>query len=294
MTDASTVPDGDIAVGVPMFQRKRALTQFLESVPKYVSTVYIADNGKIDDHADIYDESHPFEITVIDIEYDKGIGACRRAIADRVTERYIWIGDNDMYFIRNTDLRQLRQILEANGKLGGVSGWLFEQNRVRSGATNLQSHNDTVLKASAEPQKLYADPAPYGVFDMIPQAGLFRREVFDTYTYDAKIHNTEHFDFFYGHKQAGEWGFASTPSVLIGHAPNIDRKYRETVRGDNPIDMETMQRKWGIEDVNIGSHADWVDTRQRSTAEAGFDLLRHLTPLKLWLPIRRIAKRWLA
>jgi len=35
----------EIAVGVPMYSRVEALRQLLESVPNYVSTVYIAESG---------------------------------------------------------------------------------------------------------------------------------------------------------------------------------------------------------------------------------------------------------
>lgn len=280
-----------IALGVPVFCRTDALRRLLKSTPEYVSSVYIADNGELDERGDLYSTDWPFELEVIDVPYDAGIGPCRHAIGEAVSESYLWVGDNDMEFLRRGDLSRLRDILEANPSLGGVSGWLNEDDTVRSGARNLFEHNGTVFKTVRGTPTVEVNPLPFARFDMIPQCGLFRTEIFDDYAYDPDIFNSEHLDFFYGHKQLGKWDFASTPAVVIKHNRNIDPEYRESKRGSNRIDFELMQEKWGFDDVQIGQRPDWMSTRERSALEQGFDVFRRATPPRVWIPVRNAVRR---
>lgn len=283
----------DIAVGVPMFQREQALKQFLNSVPTYVTTAYIADNGHTKEHAHIYENEYAFDIQVIELDYDSGIGACRNAIAESVSEPHLWIGDNDMQFVDESDLWRLYEILDHWPELGGVSGFLVEGNEIRSGATDLNKINDTLIK-STNTKQIINEPYPHAIVDMPPQAGLFRTEIFDTYTFDATLTNTEHADFFYGHKQEGVWKFASTPSVLIKHNKMIDADYRENQRSSKTNDMDIFEDKWGVSHITIGEQTDWITTRNRTDFEFLFDILRRFAPPSIWIPIRRIAKRVVA
>jgi hypothetical protein len=279
-----------IAVGVPVFSRTAALEQFLKSVPEYVRTVYVGDNGRTEDRRDLYERDWPWRLSVQDVPFDAGIGACRHHIANVVEEPYLWVGDCDMVIQRKGDLRVLRDILESHPDLGGVSGWLREGDTIRSGARQLVYHDETVYKTVPETPSVEADPVPFARFDMIPQCGLWRTAAFDTYTYDESIYNSEHIDFFWAHKKADQWDWASTPAVIVDHQRNIDPEYRRSKRGQNHIDFDTMARKWGFSDVQIGQRPDWITTRERSFFERGFDLFRDLTPPAVWVPVRRLLK----
>jgi len=282
--------DRPIGVGVPVFSRTRALEQFLESVPEYVETVYVADNGETEDRHDLYDREWPWTLELLDLPYDVGIGRCRNEIATAVEEPYLWVGDCDMVIQRDGDLRALRRLLDVHIDLGAVSGWLREGDTIRSGARNLLEREGVVYKTVPDTPEVTADPLPFARFDMIPQCGLWRTEIFEDYTYDADIYNSEHIDFFYGHKRLGEWQFASTPAVVVDHQRNIDPEYRKD-RGQNHIDFPTMNEKWGFHDVQIGQRPDWVTTRERSRFERGFDIFRESTPPAVWVPVRRVLSR---
>lgn len=278
----------EIAIGVPMFTREQALENLLASVPEYVSTVYIADNGR-DTMRDCYHETYPFTLHVIELPYDCGIAQCRRAITDRCSEAYLWIGDNDMQFTSDHDLRILQAILDENPRLGGVSGWLLEGDSVRAGARDLEMHGSTAIKEAVDTPEIEHAPYPFARFDFIPQAALFRTECFDDYTYDPELRNTEHLDFFVGH-QATDWEFASTPAVLIRHHRDIDSEYRAT-RGDDHADFELTAEKWGIADTAPGARPDWGYVRDRTVPQQAFDIVKRVTPPSVWLPIKRGCKK---
>jgi hypothetical protein len=280
-----------MAVGVPVYSRTAALEQLLESVPEYVSTVYVADNGPPEQQSERWDDlfyrDWPFSLQVIDLEHDVGIGACRAAIADAVGESYLWVGDCDMEFLREGDLRQLLHILESWPRLGGVSGWLHEEHTIRSGGRDLVRQGGTLLNTVRESPTVRQEPLPHATFDMIPQCGLFRTAIYDDYAYDSEMYNTEHVDFFLGHQET-EWEFASTPAVVIAHHRHIDEEYRES-REQNHTDLELLAEKWGIQDIHIGHRPDWMSTRERSPAEQAFDLFRRVAPSSVWMPVRRLA-----
>jgi len=283
--------DNAIAVGTPVFSRTAALKQLLNSVPEYVSTVYIADNGPDDpDRAQLYQQSWPFEVHVCEMEYDVGIGKCRREIADTVEEPYLFVCDSDMEITRADDLRTLRSILTRHDDLGAVAGWLKEGNSVRTGARNLRHDGDTVFKNVAETPEMEGE-IPFARFDFIPQAALYRTAIFDTYTYDPKIWNSEHIDFMYGHRKRNEWDFASTPAVLVQHHRDIDPEYRESKRGKNHIDFDVMAEKWGFNEVHPGPRSDWMTTTDQHVFEDLFNIYRRLVPPKLWIPTRKVFRR---
>jgi hypothetical protein len=280
-----------IAVGVPVFSRTAALRQFLESVPEYVTTAYVADNGHTEDREDLYARAWPFDLEVLDLGFDVGIGACRHAIAEAATESYLFVGDCDMRFTDPADLRRLREELAAHPDLGGLSGWLIEGGTVRAGARNLVERRGRLFKSVAEPPELEGERLPFARFDFIPQAGLFKTEVFDDYCYDPDIYNSEHVDFFYGHHDAGAWEFGSTPAVLVEHNRWIDPDYRESRRGNNHVDEALLAEKWGFETIEPGTNVDWAGYRDRSVLERAFDVFREVSPPSVWIPIKRVSKR---
>lgn len=282
----NSVADNSIAVGVPMFSRTEALTNFLESLPPYVSRVYVADNGEAPDRH-VYTEPWPFDLEVINMGYDCGIGPCRAAIGNAVQEPYLFVADNDMEIIRPDDLRILQRILEENPDVGAVSGWLKEGNTIRTGARDLHETGDTLIKNVRDSPEIETDPVPFARFDFIPQAALYRTAIFESYQYDPEIFNSEHIDFFIGQKDAGRWEFASTPVVLIEHNRDIDEEYREGKRGSNRVDFDLMSEKWGYETAVPGPRSDWVTNRDVPMSEQAFNVFRQATPPKVWVPVRK-------
>jgi len=284
MTDLS-----EIAVAVPVLSRSGALGNFIDSVPAGVSRVVVADNGPPGAHTHVYSRDWRVDIDVLDLDHDIGIGACRAALVEAVDESYLWMGDCDMAFTRADDLARLREILDSEPDLGGVSGWLVEGDTVRSGARDLEIVGDTLVKDGTGPT-VEADPYPHARFEFIPQAGLFRREVFETAGYDADLRTHEHMDFFLAQHEAGEWAFASSPVVQVLHNKWVNQEYRET-RKQHDVDRDVLADKWGIRRTVPGTTSDWAQLRDRSTAERAFDVFRQATPARVWLPVRQALKR---
>lgn len=279
----------NIAIGVPIYMRETALKILLESVPEYVATVYVADNGQ-DQERELYEQDWPFRLEVLHLDHDCGIGRCREAIANAVDEAYLWMGDCDMEFTNDNDLRRLRSLLAQHDDLGAVAGWLIEDNVVRSGARDLEVYRNSVIKTCEEPE-LEGSSIPFARFDFIPQAALFRTEVFDDYCWDGDVRSTEHVDFMLGHKYLSEWDFASTPTVMIKHNRDINEEYRKSKRGGNHLDRDILEEKWGLQDTMVDNETDWGYLRGKSVKEQAFSVFKRVTPPKVWVPTKRSLER---
>jgi hypothetical protein len=285
MTDLS-----EIAVAVPVLSRSEALAQFIESVPPGVSRVIVADNGMPGEHAHVYTRDWHVDIDVLDLEFDIGIGACRAALVEAVTEPYLWMGDCDMQMVAGQrDLARLREILDSDAQLGGVSGWLVEGGTLRSAARDIRRPAEDVMLYDATDATVRHEPHPHAHFDFVPQAGLFDTAVYDTYTYDAAFTcGGEHGDFFIGQLEAGEWRFASTPSVVVRHHKQIDQQYRRQQERNGD---EVLERKRGISlRLPGGRRWEWKQPPDRGLHERAFDAFRSATPARVWLPVRRACK----
>ena len=295
-----------IAVGFPVVNRLDCLTNCLDSVPDIVSRVVIADNGPpktASERKTIYNQEWPFELTIRDLDYDVGIGSCRAAIGNEVNEDYLLVIDSDMIVPTARDIERLRDILEARPSLGGVSGIIIEDNRLRAGATNF--HEDplfggkTALVHSVRdtPNVKWVGKTPIIKFDKLTNAALLRREAIDDYGWDDELVDMEHLDFYVGHWQTTDWSFAVCPNVIFDHRKDMNRAYRETYREGNRAEQrrdeafEVFHSKWGYNRVVVGRQVEWLDSKQRPTSELGFELLRRLLPTRYTLPLKDLVDR---
>lgn len=250
--------DHQIALGTKLFSRETKLYQLLRSVPEdVISTVYIADDGE-KDHRDIYDLEYPFTLQVINMEYDAGLGAGRKAIVDACDEDYLLIVDTDHEVPDNVGL--LADILEEHPEYGGVSGIVTE-----NGETNTLLHDlyeeDDVLIRDIRDQKNEQTIAGASVveFDFLPNAALFRMECLNDYSWDPfYVIEREHIDFYIGHWRETDWKFACCFDVEFLHHPGGSSSYlqnRES-RQKHLRSTDYFLEKWGYSTI-IGVD-DWM------------------------------------
>ena len=96
----------DTALGVIVLNRVDKLRSLLSSaIDRNIDAVYIADNGyRSEEKDELYNESYPFELTVLDLEFDVGLGYCRNAIVDEMDEEYLLMADSDHQLSNNIEI----------------------------------------------------------------------------------------------------------------------------------------------------------------------------------------------
>lgn len=267
-----------VALGVKVFKRTEKLRRLLESVdPDVIETVYVADDGRTADRRELYDREWPFELTLIDLEYDAGLGYGRERILDELTERYLLIVDSDHTVPNNVDL--LRRQLEARPSFGGISGLLLEYGHLGGMCHDLRERDGVLIRSvDGDKQTLTVAGHPVVPFDFVPNVALFRRSCLEDRSWDPNyVIAMEHLDFYVTHWAETDWRFGVSPAVQFGHDPRSDRSY-ERDRGDETKRMASKRyflNKWGYRQVVLRN--TWLRERHNTpTARLPF------TP-PLWL-----------
>lgn len=269
---------GGVALGTKVFTRTSKLAGLLDTVPDWISTVYIADDGEQTSKRTLYTQQYPFKLKVLNLEYDSGVGIGRNAIVSAVEEEYVIIVDPDHRI--PPSMRLLYDQLRKRPELGGISGLIIEPDNNRLYAQAADFHEimtDDGVKLlrktrATDNQKIFhiKDNIPVVKFDFIPQATIFRASCLNEESWDPEfITEFEHTDFYLSHWKNTDWEFGICPSVQIPHYPGGNTEYM-TNRKDpqkrssgkeyflkkwNYIDMETTDGNW-IEAGSIGSLSD--------------------------------------
>lgn len=254
----------EIAVGATVFDRRNKIESLLDSIGSElpINTVYIADNGCIDEQkTQIYGKEYPFDIEVLDLEYDSGLGHSRREIVNRSNEEYLLIVDNDVEIPYN--VTELHTILENRTDLGGVGGVLIETSRIRSDCHDLFNRGSILIKDIREAKTVQeVAGSPLIEFDQIQNVTLYRRECLEDYCWDPKYKiGWEHTDFFIGHKKQTQWSFAVCPEVMFHHNPGGDTSYISKRKSKDRLQesKEYFLEKWGYEQV-LNGQVNWLQT----------------------------------
>ncbi len=221
----------DVTVGLKTFYRTKRLEMTLNSlIGLGVKEVIVADDGPEDPIKEkIYERmKQHLPLKVLKLPYDAGLGYGRKEIVKHTKTKYLLIIDDDMKVPHNISF--LKNILERDKLLGGVSGCWIEYGKLKCGAHNLDCKDRFLIRHDPDNIKIKTteEGIPYVYFDFIPNSALFRRRALKDYCWDENyIINFEHLDFYWGHKQLGKWKFAVTPTVFFEHYPGGSKTYKK-------------------------------------------------------------------
>lgn len=291
----------DVALATKVFSRAEKLGALLESAGTAgLDAVYVADDGKPSDRKDeLYAAEYPFDLTVVDLEYDAGLGRGRNAIVEVSDEPYLLFVDSDHRVPGNLDI--LIAQAEARPDLGGISGLLYEGEKIRGTCHDLHERGDLLVRDVREdkPVEMVAG-APLVAFDFVPNVVLLRRECLNEQAWDDEyVIGKEHLDFYVAHAERTDWRFAVSPTVLFDHRPGGDEGY--VSNRESAAKLEHSKRyfleKWGYQQILLGQ-TDWTDATRRQgktgqLVEWGLKriLLSLPSAVQAWLMNRRDAVR---
>lgn len=268
VTQLFSVPD--TALGVVVLNRVDKLTRLLESVePTVIDTVYVADNGKpTDEKKRLFSREFDFELNVLDLEYDIGLGSSRDAIVSEFDEEYLLIADSDHEII--DDIDRLISVLQTREDIGGVAGSVMEPDRGRiwQSAKDFYEEGSGLIRSADRHKNLeQVDKSVFVEFDFIPYPALYRRECLEEYSWDPEYPlGRAHVDFYVGHWKQTDWKFGICPQVHFGHYPGGDTSYSSHRRDDDKYQKAKnyFRKKWGYSSVE-SQKGYWFDTEGEPT-----------------------------
>lgn len=252
----------DVTVGIKTFLRKDALKLCLKSLTKHHwCEVIVADDGEISEEKEaMYQEMEKqLPLTLLRLEYDTGLAAGRNEIVQNCSTDYLLMLDDDQTVPDN--IGDLKEVLQHNPKIGGVSGIWLEEGSERCNACNIKLINGNVIKefTSKDNKKTPILKTNRGIrykcFDFIPNSTLFRIECLRDIGWDPyyKI-GAEHIDFYLSHKIFNKWKFAVALDVRIGHHPENNsndylslRHGKERIKASNQYFLDKFGLKEKLE-----------------------------------------------
>lgn len=261
-----------IALGTVTLNRTDRLENLLQSVNQTpVDQVYVADNGLMNGKKkQLYQRSFDFDITVYDLEYDIGLGYCRKHIADNFEEDYLLVADDD--HVLNRDVERLKKILESRDSIGGVAGTIVEPTpgRVWQSAKDFEERDNCLYRgATIEDKNIdIISHNPFIEFDFIPYPTLYRRECIDDYGWDTQFEiGRAHIDFYLTHWRETDWSFGICPNVFFEHYPGGNATYADHRENEEKYErsFRRFDEKWGYDDVSIGE-SHWLDSAQTASS----------------------------
>ena len=261
----------EIALGTKVFSRAGRLGSLFDSLQQTsIDSVYIADDGKpSEEKTSLYEANYEFNLKVLDLEYDAGLGYGRNRIVEESEEPYLLIVDSDHQVPPNVD--RLVDQLDARPDLGGVAGLLFEREKISGTCHDLYRQEDVLvrdIRGQKEVQRLAGEPLVE--FDFIPNACLFRRECLEDRMWDPEyVIGKEHLDFYWTHRQETDWTFGVNPTVLFDHYPGGDTNYVTNRESAEKLyhSKRYFLDKWELRAIVLG-RTDWTDaTRSHRTPQ---------------------------
>lgn len=257
----------EIAVGTKVFTRIEKLQNLLNSIEQTpIERVYVADDGEDTTEKErLYDSDFGFELRIIELEYDAGLGKGRKEIVDHLEdEQFLLIVDTDHEVPQN--VTNLADQLRADPTIGGIAGNLIEPDRGRlfQSAKDLQEEGNVLVRSADLREKSIEEIAnnPFVEFQFIPNAAMFRVATLEDYCWDPNyVIGKEHIDFYVGHWKQTDWRFGINPAVLFNHYPGGDRSYEDNRHSDSKKarSNEYFRSKWGYEAVRT-DRSYWFDT----------------------------------
>jgi len=247
-----------VTLGVKVFKRTDKLSKLLSSSQlRQISKAIVADDGEITDKKQkLYSRDFGFDIEVLDLDYDAGVGFGRHKIVQALDNPYLVMVDPDHRIPHNIDI--LVDQLESDHSLGATAGTIIEPDhgRIWQSAKDFFEVDDTLVRtADTSVDMRFVSNSPFIKADFIPQAGVFRKECLEDYSWDPKyINSSEHLDFFVGHWKETDWEFGICPDVNFKHYPGGDDEYMSN-RKDNikwQKSRDYFLNKWGYEEVEMG------------------------------------------
>ncbi|WP_160162901.1 glycosyltransferase family 2 protein [Natrinema limicola] len=268
------------ALGLKVFNRTEKLEALLESVPPDAyETVYVADDGRTEERAYLYERSWPFDLELLDLPYDAGLGVGRNAIVDALSEEYLTVVDSDHEVPTNVDV--LTRQLEARPEFGGISGLLLEHGRIQGLCHDLFAEGDVLIRDTGTKTATQVAGYPLVEFDFVPNVVTFRRACLEEQAWDETyVIGREHLDFFVAHWQATDWRFGTCPAVVFPHHPGGGSEYDANRRNRAKLlaSKAYFREKWGYEQVVAREF--WLGTQ---SVDKPLAILDSDLPLPTWL-----------
>jgi glycosyltransferase involved in cell wall biosynthesis len=248
----------ELAIIIPTFLRDKKLELLVDSIKKTIHSekyrLYIADQGLFDLEKDEYytrlkDEGHK----VFYLPFNSGLSYARNYLVSKTKEPFILVIDDDFEFTDETNIQNFIYILNSRPALGVVGGKLKNRGDYHFRICRM---NNKFYYLKLYPKEWYytlntylIKPIRFWYSDIVLNFAMYKREVFNSHSWDNDLKLAEHTYFFWVLKQLKKWNVAFTDTAIALHQSdeNNSKIYNDFRRQINTsVGLDLLHKKMNL------------------------------------------------
>lgn len=213
----------------------------------------------------------------VDIQDTKGnLSWGRNQLIDRCDTKWLFLMEEDMAVLPQTNIGLLQSIMEDNPGLAGIGTGMIEKSapRGRYNAAKIINHKGVItLRDSVE----LSQCGRFIWCDLLYNVGLFRVDFLRQFPWEVRLPFSEHDEFFWRVKQNSSWRFGCS-RALVRHYRNREDLLYSKARMQRALLMRKEAKRLG---ANITGTHDWyiwnyIDHGTRSPSHRDRRIIRIL------------------
>jgi hypothetical protein len=186
--------------------------------------IYVADqNNPSEEMISFYEK---YNVEYYFTENNSGLSANRNFLVDKVKEPYIFIGDDDFVFTKETDLTIMQDVLNEDKSIGIVGGKLIGSSRYNKRLLYDKLNKKIYLIDLKEKFHTTKNKNKFIYTDLVLNFFLCKKEIFNDIRWDNNLKLSEHLDFFLRFKLTN-WKVAYTADVVGLHERERTTNYMQ-------------------------------------------------------------------
>lgn len=223
--------DEDVTIGLTSIEREYCVMKVLESIKKspFTGEVILADQNK-----EIHEFYDNYDIEILDLDYDVGIGYAKNRVIEQVNTDYLLWLDDDVLFDYFA-YKRLYQVIKEKEDFGWISCYLYDEGlgEYFTHCANIAVEDDVIVR------EIILSSNEFIEVDQPSNVAIYDMEIFDHIKHDEDIKvRRQHLDFAYRFQDIDyKAGFA--PYKSFTHLSCPDSKEYENLRS-----REQFEKAW--------------------------------------------------
>lgn len=237
----------NVAYVCTTIRRNNCMKKTIKSIQTWCPNIkiYVADQNTPNATMLKFYEDHNVEYYFT--EFNSGLAWNRNFLVSKVQEPYVFIGDDDITFTEETNIKTMEDILTENEEIGIVGGSLKNTPRYDKRLI-WDNKNKKVYMIQVEEVKNKTKKGNiFTLVDLVLNFFLAKTEVLKECKWDNDLKLCEHLEYFLRFKET-KWKVAFTPEVIAIHDRGRPGDYAK-FRGQSKKYLKIMMKKYGIDSL---------------------------------------------
>ena len=212
------------AYAMTTIARNNCAKQTIKSIVQHCPEmkIYVADQNEPTSEMYLFYEKYNVEYYFV--EPNSGLSRNRNFLVDKIKEDYVFIGDDDFTFDKDSNIKIMQCVLDENPNIGIVGGRLINSSRYNKRLI-WDNKKKLVYIIQIDNEVLYTKQGHKFLYtDLVLNFFLAKKEALKDCRWDNDLKLAEHLEYFLRFKET-KWKVAYTPDVVATHDRERHKEY---------------------------------------------------------------------